>query len=797
MTLLIESGVNLNEIITPANFSEALRNYHNHFILNSHPMAALPVIQQQADLLEANRGERKIKYIKGAALSAELKKLITSLEPLESDYRDNRLPYEVLLQTVIQGRSAKEAATRLFMSRSQLYRIREKAIANLCQLWLEQEEVLLKPLDPLPERDKAPSPENNGSLRVVTILNANISGLNKAISELEPEEAHALLHHLLNSLASSVLEFGGYITQWYERGLCVIFGAPLSHEDDAVQAVRCALAMQTALAESRHDWRGTQLLKWPELRIALSTGRVFAGVLGPQGYNVTGVALQLAKGLTEQVPGGWILLEEQTYKLVRGLFQIESLDALTLDEEIVQSPVAVYRVLGQRPQGELIGVRGVQGVETDMVGRSLEWSILTRLYEECLEQNSVRQITIVGNGGIGKSRLEYEFRQYIELQPHFTNYWRGYSNPYTRQPYQPFATMLNYAAGIITEDTTETRRIKLLNLCQRYFSGAGQLTGFSRAEEAAHLLSLILEIGWDDSPVMAILEQAPATAQFHTFKVFAELCIGVSAVDPLVIVLQDLHWAEETTLLLWYYLSSELPDSNILLVGTARPELYERKPEWDSGSDRHFRLNLKSLTPVRSRELIRHILRYLPQVPESIVEQIAEAAEGNPFCIEEIIKMMLEEHYIAVNESDGSWYIARPMPTILPTPGTLKALIQTRLDRLPPPEKEALELASIVGHNFSGTLLIALLPAEYQPEAQELEERLNRLVKREFIVKNPNPTNVATFRFKHSLLREVLNEGLPRKRRVSLHIALAEYLEMERHAAQNIGGFASEGPGRI
>ncbi len=802
-----ELSKNLREIITPSNLSEVLRNYHSHLALSSHPLANLPSVLQQASKLEEQQQERKLNHPKGAALAVELKKLITTLEPADQhlpNSHSNRLPYEVMAQTVIQGRNATEVATRLFMSRSQLYRIREKALNDLCQLWIEQEENLLKAPEPAPaaqkpqqltevtEPDKGTTPEFSSSLRMVTILNANLSGLNKALAEFDPEEAHALLNHLFLSLSKAVSAQQGYVMQWYERGVCVLFGAPTNHEDDAVRAVRCALAMQTALLESQQYWHGTPLQKWPELRIAISTGRVFAGTLGTQGYNVTGIALQLAKALTERVPGGWILLEQQTYKMVRGLFQIESLEAMLLDEEIAQAPVPVYRVLEMRQQGELIGVRGVQGVETEMVGRSLEWGIFTRLYQECLELNSVRQLTIVGGGGIGKSRLEYEFRQYIELQPHQSHYWRGYANPTNRQPYQPFARMLNNAAGINMEDSTEIRRLKLLKICQQYFSESGQLTRLNRAEEVAHLLSVILEISWPSSPVLAILEGQPGAAQLYTFKAFADLCAALATTAPLIIILGDIHWAEETSLSLWNYLCSELAEAPIMLVGFARPELYERKPEWGVGLDRHFRLDLKPLTPNRSRELIHHILRHLSQLSEIMVEQIVEAAEGNPFYIEEIIKMLLEEGYLAIDTRTNYWNLARPLPETIPTPPTLEALVQARLDRLPSPEKVALELASIVGHNFSAQMLAALLPAKSQTDEKEMEEKLTRLQQRELVVKKPDSTTPTVFKFKHSLVREVLYEGLPRKRRIELHLLMAENLENERTSHQKTQrGFAS------
>ncbi len=145
-------------------------------------------------------------------------------------------------------------------------------------------------------------------------------------------------------------------------------------------------------------------------------------------------------------------------------------------------------------------------------------------------------------------------------------------------------------------------------------------------------------------------------AQAQTFRAFADLCERiVQSGEPLVLVLEDLHWAEETTLLLWNYLSAELAEAPILLLGLARPELYERKPDWGLGLDRHLRLDLKPLSPARTRELVRHILRKVTNLPDELVENIVQVADGNPFYVEELVKMLLENGTLTPDDSDGSW----------------------------------------------------------------------------------------------------------------------------------------------
>lgn len=791
---------NFRELINPTNLNEAFRNYHSQLALSNQPLAFLATVSQREAQL-AN--EKNVPTnLRGAALAAELKQLISSLEPKDSSLpssHSSRYPYEIFNQTVVQGRSATTVAARLFISRSQLYRIREKTITDLCQIWLEAEEKLLEdnpppefPTENIPAISVPPAapqssqPAYSAGFRMVTVLQARLAGFNKTSADLDPEEAHNLLTYLMETINQVVQAHGGYVSHRLERGVWVLFGAPTSQEDDSVRAVDCALALRLALNEARTAWNGQPVGEWPTLRAALTSGRVFVDSPVTGQYNITGACLELANAMVERAPIGQILLNQSTYKLVRGLFEIQTGQNLILPEDITEKPVAAYRVLGARIQSETSQARGVQGVETKMVGRNPEWSLLTRIFSECSDQNSSRQLTIIGQAGIGKSRLEYEFRQYVELDSRPAFYWRGHNYQPDRQPYQPFGRILAKLADFDKNDTVVEKREKLLQLCEQLFSGAGELTGLSRAEEIAQLLAVLLEMSWENSPVLATLENHPTQAQLYTFKAFSALCAAFAKTKPVVFVLEDLQWAEEATLALWNFLGGSLENSAVLLIGLARPELYERKPEWGVGLDYHIRLDLKPLTPARARELIQHLLRNMGEIPEQLTEQLVLAAEGNPFYVEEITKILLEDGYIVSENENNNWRLARPLPERLPTPPTVEGLIQSRLDRLPPTERAILERAAIVGRNFAPGLVASLLKATGESEVStNLEENLTRLQQRELIYQRPYTGNEPVFSFKHSLLREVIYVNLPKRQRVVLHLALAEWLEENYHRPEN------------
>ncbi len=378
--------------------------------------------------------------------------------------------------------------------------------------------------------------------RLVNVLMANLSGFNRLTANLDLETAHDLLGRLLAAMDAVLKEAGGYVNQWYDRGVCAFFGAPVNHEDDPVRAVRAALRLQSAIAglkDSLPDLSPQVKRAWPSLKIGIGSGRVFAGVTQSRPisdlkthYTVTGQALDVATDLIETAPAGWLLIDHQTYRQVRGLFEIE---ALTTSEdgaiqsaelsnsqtyqshESYQSEISgpLYRVLKERPQGLLIGVRDIHGIEVNMIGREPEWNMLLSLYQEARSNQTVRQLTMTGAGGSGKSRLEYEFRKYLEIQPHLTRYWRGHAVQEGRLPYQPFAEMLRDKAGILESDSADKARTRLLELCQplslfsheapTWNNQAAFPPSLTRADEIAHLLSVVLDLGWPDSPFLAAL----------------------------------------------------------------------------------------------------------------------------------------------------------------------------------------------------------------------------------------------------------------------------------------------------
>lgn len=885
-------SINPKEVITPNNLIEAFHNYHNHLALSVSPLANLPGVRARLE----EPGKKTVSPSPlGAALAAELKSLIASLEPKDAllpQTHPRRYAYEVLHQTVVLGRSATDTAARLYISRSQLYRIREKAISDLCQLWQERELLrneqdgkgssseslvsgseekkttdieaitVAEPAKRAPVMPEIPTPETSApeqetknskletrnselltsGFRIVNVLVANLTGFNRITVNLDLESAHELVGRILGVLDEVLKESDGYVNRWYERGVSAFFGAPASHEDDPVRTVRAALRLQTALAELKDKLPDLppQLRRvWPNLKIGIGSGRVFAGMTGtgptagnsPR-YTVTGQALDVAANLVEQAPAGWILIDHATYRLVRGMFEIVALNTSEEGElrtaEAAEEPLdtdgPVYRVLKERPQGFLIGVRDIHGVEVNMVGREPEWNMLTGLYQEARYNRTIRQVTVSGAAGSGKSRLEYEFRKYLELQPHLTRYWRGQVVQEGRLPYQPFAEMLRDKAGILESDSADMARQRLLEMCQPFFVGeaplwsnAVALSGsFTRADEVAHLLSVMLDLSWPDSPFLeALAKTSPQVAQAQTFRAFANLCEQVAHNgEPLVLVLEDLHWAQETTLALWNYLSAELAEESILLLGLTRPELYERKPDWGLGLDRHIRLDLKPLSPARTRELVRHILREVENLPDELVESIVQVADGNPFYVEEIIKMLLDNGVLAIDQ-DGNWKLGvsshgsgtegwtslffqpltpNPQPLVM-VPSTIEGLIQARMDRLPAFDRQLVGLAAVAGRVFSEEALEYLLTNPTVRSTlgrmegfDDVQAGLRRLQQRELITRKPDRAlpgaSSQNYLFRHSLLREIVYNNMPQKVRAPLHRTLADWLAADRDRSE-------------
>lgn len=613
--------------------------------------------------------------------------------------------------------------------------------------------------------------------KLVTVLFADVVGFTSLAERLDAEELHEHLQALWQPLDRVVFDHGGQIDKHMGDGLMALWGSAQAREDDPERAIRAALAMQSHLAQ-RDD-------ATTRLRVGISSGPVLVGALGTVGeVTVLGDTVNLASRLEHAAPPGGVLIAHDTYRHVRGLFDVEVLPPLAVRGK--REPVQVYLVKAAKPRAFFLGTRGVEGVETEMVGRESELARLQSAYQGLYEQTAAQAITIVGEAGLGKSRLLYEFLAWAELQPRRITLFKGRAAPeMLHLPYALLRNLFAFRYDIQESDEPLVARQKL---------EAGLLTLLGdRSEESlmrAHFVGQLLGFDFATSPhlrgVVADTQQVRQRALAYMGQLFA----AVARQTPLLVVLEDLHWADDATLDAFIHLLNEMAPAPILVLALARPTLFERRPTWGNEQPHHS-LVLQPLSPSASRRLVEDILRHIEAVPDTLRELVVGGAEGNPFYIEELIKMLIEAG--AIVRGGEVWRVVGEQLGRTQVPATLAGVLQARLDALPVSERGLLQRAAVIGRVFWDDAAAAL--HEAVPSSDEEGGQLAALRQRELVFRRDGSAFVGTteYTFKHALLRDVAYEGTLKRQRRAYHARAARWLVgWGESRAQALAGLIAE-----
>ena len=600
-----------------------------------------------------------------------------------------------------------------------------------------------------------------------TILFADLSGFTALSEKLDAEELSDTINALWQRLDGIILAHGGVIDKHVGDAVMAVWGATATREDDAERAVRAALAMQAELAANAGE--GPTL----KMRIGLNTGPVLLGVVGTTGeYSALGDTVNTASRLQNAAPVGGILITHETYRLVRGIFDVQPQQPLTVKGKA--EPLQTYLVLAARPRPFRPGARGVEGIETRMVGRDAELATLQQAFWTA-QTGSARLVILAGDAGVGKSRLLWEFEKWLALMPVAVPVFQGLATPEMSQtPYGIWRDLFRRQFEILDSDPPAQVRARLAAGLAPHLDAdradlVGQLVGFdfSAAPAVQRLLN---------SPAFARLAQADL---LHYIQ-------SIAADQPLVILLEDLHWADPLSLEFILRVVQELPNSPILVVALTRPALFETRPAWGAG-DFSQRIDLSPLTPEAATTLVRDILQKVPDLPVDLQQLIVNAAEGNPFYLEELIKMFIEDGVIVRGEAE--WQVAPGRLKRVSVPTTLVEVLEARLDSLPTPEKAALQRAAVVGRIFWDAA-IAELRAEGEPPLQA-PALLPDLQRRELVFRRERTAfaGAGEYTFKHAILRDVTYETVLLKRRRVYHVQTARWLEA--HSGERLSEYTA------
>jgi class 3 adenylate cyclase/tetratricopeptide (TPR) repeat protein len=548
--------------------------------------------------------------------------------------------------------------------------------------------------------------------KLATVLFVDLVDSTEFVAVTDPEVVRRRVTSFFDGVADCIQLFGGTVEKFAGDAVMAAFGIPQGHEDDAERAVRAALAIMDSV-------HGLGL----EARAGVEAGEVV--VDEADSTFATGEAVNLAARLQQAAGPGEILMGESAYRLTAAT--VESEPAGPLELRGFRKPIPAYRPLTVRDgRGELASI------SAPFVGRESELDLLQNMLERTIRDRRPQVFTVYGEPGVGKSRLTREFLAGVEGVTILTGRALPYGEGVT---YWPLAEMIKAAAGITDDDPMETAREKLIECCGD--------------EAIAELLGLA-------SGVMEAVEGERGQPEIAWAA--REFVDELADVQPLVLVFEDIHWAEEPLLELIDHLAQWVRERSLLILCLARPELLDIRPGWGGGRVRSTAIELEPLAREESEELAAALLAQ-HQIPEKVTPRLLEKTEGNPLFVEETVRMLLEEG------PDGGDRI----------PDTLQALIGARIDRLPAGEKILLQRGSVMGRTFFAGALDRLSP-EYGVE--ELEDMLDDLLLRDFITRQERSTitGETAYRFKHVLIREVAYSGLSKSSRAEYHTRFAEWL---------------------
>jgi len=560
-----------------------------------------------------------------------------------------------------------------------------------------------------PFEEALPSQETR---KTVTIVFSDLKGSTSLGEKLDSEALRAVMTEYFDAMRTVLERHGGRIEKFIGDAVMAVFGLPRLHEDDALRAVRAAADMQASLEALNTDLEA----RWGvtlQNRTGVNTGEVVAGDSAADQRLITGDAVNVAARLEQAAPAQQVLLGELTYRLVADLVSVEEVEPLELKGK--SERVAAYRLVAVLQDA---GVRAGGGRLTPMVGRDEEHAALLAQFDEAVADRRPRLVTVLGEAGVGKSRLTAEFLASVEASARvMSGRCLSYGDGIT---FWPMADAIRIAADVDEADTPDQARAKVEAL-------AGGRAVAARLEAM---------VGLSDATF-------PIEEMFWGVRRLLET---LAADQPLVLVINDLHWGEPTLLDLIEHLAETI-EAAVMILCPARAELLDERQGWGD----HPNATTIQLTPL-GEDAVREIVGRLANagVPTETLAKVVDAADGNPLFAEQMVAMIGDA----------------PGPTI-EVPPTIQALMSARLDRISREERAVLEPASVAGQAFAHSMVEELSP---EPVAPHVELHLSALAGKRFVLPIPaSGDEERSSRFQHILIRDAAYQGLLKRARADLH----------------------------
>jgi class 3 adenylate cyclase/tetratricopeptide (TPR) repeat protein len=588
-----------------------------------------------------------------------------------------------------------------------------------------------------------------GERKQVTVLFADLKGSMELLADRDPEEARQLLDPVLERMMAAVHRYEGTVNQVMGDGIMALFGAPLAHEDHAVRACYAALAMQATVKQYAAEVQRSHGVP-VQIRVGLNAGEVVVRTIGSDlqmDYTAVGQTTHLAARMEQMAMPGSILLTQAVLSLAEGYVQVTPLGPVPVKGLV--APLGVFELVGASGIRRRLQATAARGL-TRFVGRDTEFAVLVQALERAGTGHG-QVVAVVGEAGVGKSRLVYEF-----VHAHHTQGWRVLESPSVSYgkatPYFPVMDLLKRYCHVDDSDDPRTIQAKV----------TGQvLTLDATLQDTLPALLSLLEALPDDS---SFRQLDPPQRRQRTLAALTRVLLRESQVQPLLLVFEDLHWIDTETQALLDRLVDSLPTARLLLLVNYRPE-YQHG--WGNKTF-YTQLRLDPLPPASAEAFLQALLGEDPGLTPLQQLLIARTA-GNPFFLEESVRTLIETGVLV--GAQGAYRLTQAVPTIQ-VPATVQVVLAARIDRLPSEEKRLLQTAAVIGTEVSLPLLQTI--AELSEEV--LQRGLAHLQAAEFLYETRLfPDHEYTF--KHALTHEAAYSSVLQERRRALHARIVEALE--------------------
>ncbi len=571
--------------------------------------------------------------------------------------------------------------------------------------------------------------------KTVTLVFADPRPVTAGGDRPSPEALRAVMSRYFDTMRPILEHHGGTVEKFIGDAVMAVYGLPTLHEDDALRGVRAALEMQEALPALNTalaaEWGVTF-----ESHIGVNTGEVIAGDASLGQRLVTGDAVNTAARLEQAAGSREVLLGDLTYRLARDQIDVEEVEPLTLKGKA--EPVPAYRLRSVATVDQAVRRRN----DAPMIGREKEMAALTDLYARAVEAGSCELATVVGDAGVGKSRLIAEFTAGAAADARVI---RGKCLPYGDGiTFWPLREAARDAAGIGVDEGAA--------------SALEKLRATIEIDEVVDRLASVMGLSSTPYPVPEI--------QWGARK-FLEHLAGSR---PVVMIVEDIHWAETTFLELLQNLVTSVEHAPVLLLCTSRHELLDRDPDWGL-ADGAVRLVLRPLSDADAGQVVAGLLGGTG-LPGAVQQRIVDAAAGNPLFVEQLLSMLIDNG--SLRQADGHWEQVRDLAA-LDVPPTIQALLAARLDLLEAPERGVIEPASVIGQTFAQAAVTELVGSD---RSADVPEHLVAIARRELIAANPVTSDEeAAYRFAHILVRDAAYNGLLKRARADFHERFVDWAE--------------------